>query len=351
MERKKNRDDFIISGKFDEYYYTESIESMSSSDSFKLRSSRIQDIYDRYDKLLAQDLSIDKKLLGYAGDKNGQEDESLPIYEYVIHPPETSQKTHGEAGDTDLYPAPTILITTGVHGNEKSAVYGVYEFANQLINNPQKSRGLDDLKSNFTFRIIPIVNPGGYNRQFRNNLSEVDLNRNFSDGWEDLEHSAKGKQPYSEIETKILRNWLSENRNVFAYLDYHNFTRLGESIGMPERKEEMTSYHLSPNPELDKMYSSLIRRLSQSWQNNYLKKFSNLGNLAFGFLYSDKEQAIPSTISEAYFNYDIKLSAIPEITYNDPIRPEVHYTKTVMELSAEFFINYVLTLVDSFKDR
>lgn len=345
-----NRRRFIISGRYDEYYYTESVDSMSPSDSFDLAASDIDDIYGRYDELMAENHSIEKNLLGYGTDADGREDTSLPIYEYVIKAPETTQKMHGEAGHTDLYEAPLILITTGVHGNEKSAVYGAYEFAKQLIQNPQNSQGLNDLKSNFTFRLIPIVNPGGFNRQFRNNLSEIDLNRNFSNGWKELDHRFKGTAPHSEMETKILRNWFAENKEAFAYLDYHNFTRIGERIGMPERKPEMTSYHLSPNPELDKMYSSLIRRLSHSWIDRYLKNFSDSGNIAFGFIYSENGENIPSTISEAYFNYGIELSAIPEITYNDPITPEMMNTKIVMELSAEFFINYVLALVDCFKD-
>lgn len=341
--------DFIISGKFDEYYQTERLESMTAGTDFDLKETTIADIYDRYDELIEIDSSIEKRFLGYGGNNQGERDKSLPIYEYVIHPPETSQKTHGESGETDLFPAPTILITTGVHGNEKAAVYGVYEFVRQMIINSKKSRGLSDLKANFVFRIIPIVNPGGYNQQIRNNLSEVDLNRNFSDHWEELDHPAKGSAPYSEYETVILRDWLAKNDQAFAYLDYHNFTRLGESIGIPERKKEMTSYQVSPNPALNKMYSSLIRRLSVNWKDSYLNHFAELGNLAYGFLYNNPNQPIPSTIAEAYYKYGIKLTAIPEITYNDPINPDIHYTQSVMELSAEFFINYILTLVDSFK--
>lgn len=350
MQSKDQMNEYVISGRFDEYYQTEKIDSMTESDSFNLQASKIEDIYQLYDDLMDGNQSMSKKLLGYGEDADGQELESYPIYEYIIQAPQTSQKTHGLAGVTDLYPAAKILITTGVHGNEKAAVYGVYEFVKQLLLNPQNSQALNDLKSNFDFRVIPIVNPGGYNYSFRNTLTEVDLNRNFSDGWGELDHLAKGKKPYSEGETKILRNWLNEHGDAFAYLDYHNFTRRGDSIGMPERKTEMTSYHVSPNKELNKLYSSLIRRLSLSWQNNYLENFSELGNLAFGFLYNNDKERIPSTIAEAYYKVGIRLTAIPEITYNDPVDPSIHNSQTVLELSAEFFINYLLTLVDRFKD-
>lgn len=345
-----NKRRFFIVGQFDEYYYTESVTSMTNEDAFNLAASMIQDIYKLYDELMDHDPSMSRMLLGYGANEEGIVDTSLPIYEYIIQAPETTQRMHGESGKTDLSRAPTILITTGVHGNEKAAVYGAYEFTRQLLFNPQNSRGLNDLKSNFTFRLIPIVNPGGYNMQYRNNLAEVDLNRNFLNGWEDLDHPAKGSAPYSENETKILCQWLAEHKEAFAYIDYHNFTRVGESIGMPERKREMTSYHLSPNPVMDQMYSSLIRRLSYSWKNTYLKNFADLGNVAYGFVYSDNGRDIPSTISEAYYNYGIELAAIPEITYNDPITPEMLNTKKVMELSSEFIINYILAVVHSFKD-
>lgn len=341
----------IISGQFDEYYQTEKIASMTKNDAFDLDASKIDDIYQRYDELVAVNLAFKRNLLGYGEDKNGKRSASYPIYEYVLTPPETSQKTHGAVGQTDLYPAPSFLISSGVHGNEKAAVYGVYEFMKQLIENPQNSRALEDLKSQFIFRVIPIANPAAYNYSIRNTLTEVDLNRNFSKAWEHLEHPAKGSHPYSEGEAKILREWLSKYRTAFAYLDYHNFTRNGDSIGMPERKVEMTSYHVSPNDELNRLYSSLIRRLSLTWRQTRLQHFSDLGNLAYGFLYNDEKEQTPSTIADAYYKFGIKRTAIPEITYNDPVDPTIHYTQTVMELSAEFFINYVLTLVNHFKNK
>ena len=104
-----NKKRFFIIGQFNEYYQTESVESMTSKDFFNLSESTIQDIYDRYDELMNQDQSVDRNLLGYGTGTDGLESKSLPIYEYVIRAPETSQKTHGDAGVTDLFSAPTKI--------------------------------------------------------------------------------------------------------------------------------------------------------------------------------------------------------------------------------------------------
>lgn len=54
--------------------------------------------------------------------------------------------------------------------------------------------------------------------------------------------------------------------------------------------------------------------------------------------------------SETYYTNGINLATIPEVTYNDPVTLEVFYTNTIIELNAEFFINYVLTFIAYFKD-
>lgn len=214
------------------------------------------------------------------------------------------------------------------------------------MNNPNFSEGIADLKSNFSFKIIPIVNPGGYNANTRNNTRNVNINRNFSYLWDKSSDSEKGTAPYSEIETQIVNNWLIENKHAFAYLDYHNFTR----INFPGRNVESVSYHFSPNNKLDLMYSSLMRRLSDRWRNKYFSNFASLGNIAFGFVHSGYYGNTPATINEAHYTYGIKLSATPEATYNDPVTPSVWNTKTVVETNTEMFINYILAMVDNFKD-
>ena len=335
--------EFILSGAFNEYYRTEELTGLNSGD-FVLRSSTIDDIYGLYDELVLQYPNfITRNHRGNGYNSSGVVDESYPVYEYVISAPETTQETHTGGHDTRLKKSPLILITSGTHGDEKAAVWGVYQFVKQLMGNPNNSDGLEDLKSMVSFKIIPIVNPGGYNANTRNNTRNVNINRNFAPLWEESNDSGKGSSPYSEIETQIIRDWFIENNHASAYLDYHNFTR-----NFTGRQVEMASYHLSPNEDMDAMYSSLIRRLSNRWRDRYFSNFADLGNVAYGFVHSGYYATPPSTINEAYHVHGIKLSATPEATHNDPVTTSSINTKTVVETNAELFINYVLATIDNF---
>ena len=99
---------------------------------------------------------VDKVLLGYATTPAGTEDLEKPIYEYTINPPKSR-------ADVSPVLTPVILITSGLHGNEKSPVWGTLMFFNQLLTNWKTDKILSSLISNVTFKIIPIVNPYGYN--------------------------------------------------------------------------------------------------------------------------------------------------------------------------------------------
>lgn len=335
MERR-----WVLTGRFDEIYTTAPCEDLSSS----LQDTDIFYIYRLYDALLERypDM-MSKKLLGHGTGYHGESDERLPIYEYRISAPETIQRTQ-TGTSTDLEEAPLMLITSGVHGYEKAAVYGVYEFVKQMLEKPLNSLAMESILSNFSFKIIPIVNPGGYNDNDRNNRNGVNINRNFSYQWEDAPDKEKGIAPYSENETRIIGQWLKENRHAYAYLDFHNLTRK-----FPGRHRAMTSYHLSPNKQLDKMYSSLIRILSRRWKKTYLSCYTDLGDIAFGFLTSDFYRHTPNTINEAYHVYGIPLAATPESANEDPADLNKENTKAVLEMTVEIYANYIFSMVHNFR--
>lgn len=325
----KNR--YLITGEFGGYYQTIELDDLSRGELI-LQDTDMNYVYGLYNDLMAEHPSIiSRKTVGYGGDYNGEMDNSLPIYEYTIHVSETLQETIGGT-DSSLYDAPTILITTGVHGREKAAVYGGYQFINQIINNPKNDERLYSLKNNFNFKIIPLVNPGGYNETTRNNLSDVNINRDFMN--------------LTQIETQVVDSWLEENRGAFAYLDFHNFSRTA-----PARESSTTAYHLSQNNELDMLFSSLIRRLSDQWREKYLiEHFPNTENVAYGYIESNHYRQTHTSNYGAYHNHNFKLSAIPEASNNDPADNAMN-TKTVLETNAEMLINYVLTLVDIYKNK
>ena len=102
-----------------------------------------------------------------------------------------------------------------------------------LVENLLKS----DLLSDYTFYIIPLVNPDGYNHSFemkrlwRKNMNGVDINRNFPKGYgihsssnpEDQDY--RGKEPFSENESKALRTLITSNK-FYIHLDIHSYGQL-----------------------------------------------------------------------------------------------------------------------------
>ena len=102
---------------------------------------------------------------------------------------------------------PVILIVGGVHGNEKTSIYGIIETVNTLLN--YNSVIIRFLKDNFTINIIPCLNIHGFNNNSRYNLNNKDLNRDFYD--------------CSQAETRVLTEYISNNKeNIKIILDSHN---------------------------------------------------------------------------------------------------------------------------------
>lgn len=64
-----------------------------------------------------------------------------------------------------------VLLSAGIHGDEPAGVLGLLEFL---------ERDLAGYSSDFSFYILPCLNPSGYERGTRTNTAGVDLNRVFS---------------------------------------------------------------------------------------------------------------------------------------------------------------------------
>ena len=163
-----------------------------------------------------------RNLLGYGSDASGTADESLPIYEYVINSRSTALY------DGSSIPAmPVALIASGVHaGQEKAAVWSVYQMVKAMFAS-EASDCLLDIMANVELRIVPIVNPWAYNTGARTNARGVNINRNFSVGWENANQDAasteyRGPAIYSELETQAIRKWMIDHSDALLLIDCHN---------------------------------------------------------------------------------------------------------------------------------
>ena len=101
---------------------------------------------------------------------------------------------------------PIILIVGGVHGDEKTSIYGIYETVKFLLEGNKWSRFIT---SNFVIQIVPCLNVYGFNNNKRNNSNDKDLNRDFI--------------KTTQKETKALTNYIYRNKDrIKIIIDSHN---------------------------------------------------------------------------------------------------------------------------------
>ncbi len=111
-------------GNFGKPFKTAACASVAPGETFDLTASTITNIYAAWDALVTANPSvITKTLLGYGGRADGTADNTLPIYVSMI------SKCWSRATFS------VLLITCGVHGDEKSPVWGTLQFVTQMLAN------------------------------------------------------------------------------------------------------------------------------------------------------------------------------------------------------------------------
>lgn len=174
------------------------------------------DVYSAYDSILA-DVPHDKNLLGYGTNASGGQDTTLPIYEYAIYNP--LNLSYPDHPAWAAKPAPKICLTSGVHGNERGAVVALMNVIRMIITGTDSvSRSL---RNSAEYRVVPVINPGGYNDNTRDTRHGVNLNRNFGWNWGPGEHP--GSSAYSEYESQALKAWCDAQAPTTLFMiDCHN---------------------------------------------------------------------------------------------------------------------------------
>lgn len=160
---------------------------------------------------------------------------TYPLYEYDFKPKKYNR---------------TILLSSGMHTYELSAHFGCGWLIKSIMEKHNDNLMLKYLYENVRIKIIPIVNPWGWNQNPKTygNVNGVNPNRNFdykdSNGdsvWSKFpvyssnksdsnynEWNVKGSAPFSESEVKILRDWALKNKDVAEFwIDCHTGLGLG----------------------------------------------------------------------------------------------------------------------------
>lgn len=121
----------------------------------------------------------------------------------------------------DLNSKPIVYVQASIHGAEWESAFWTLRFAEMLINplitaNSKVGKYLQLLKKRYSFYFIPVVNPWGFDNKIRENINEVDCNRDFD--------------TFEENETIIVRNKMQELKPVF-FIDNHCMTNSYNGIG------------------------------------------------------------------------------------------------------------------------
>jgi len=143
---------------------------------------------------------------------------------------------------------PEVLILGGLHAREWSGIQASCYLAWRLLTEYETDESIHWLLNNREVYIAPIVNPDGYvydgdgewdsdarGAGWRKNRNDsipddavgVDLNRNWDIEWESGNSNPSaddyhGEAPFSEFETKALRDWIL-SKNIQSFQDIHSF--------------------------------------------------------------------------------------------------------------------------------
>lgn len=265
-----------------------------------------------YNKLISEwdalqvantEVMSEKSIIGYASMEGGtgiaSQDTSRPIYEYVISPYPRNLFPYEEYDSATPQNKVKILISTGVHGNEKSASTGVLLFVKRLLSG---DKAMAPLAQNCEFHIIPCVNPWGYDNVQRNNARNVNVNRNFGYNWEHQAGgniSEKGISAYSEQETIAIRDWMEDNKDMDIFIDVHD-SAVGSSP-----QEALFTYTYSPF--MQHVWWSYLRMISPIAVAKYPSTLTNKQLIGYpGFVMTS------GTIVESYFKHGCKFSMAVE---------------------------------------
>jgi hypothetical protein len=129
---------------------------------------------------------------------------------------------------------PLYFLYCAAHGSEWEPGYGLMTFAQRLAEG--EFADVIDL-AKVEIKIIPLLNPWGYDRMRRQNAQGVDLNRQGDYRWEQFQgrdsnedgvwgpgdYDWKGIAPLTEPEAEVYRK-IAELPNLYCILDYHGNT-------------------------------------------------------------------------------------------------------------------------------
>lgn len=136
--------------------------------------------------------------------------------------------TDEKSGDPEKKPA--MYMDAGHHGNEKISMQTALFFITYILDNSERDPLVAHLLKTRTLYVVPLVNPDGNDSGERTNKNPnipVDLNRNYEYGWQagfdkDRAMLYGGTDPFSEPETRAIKKFVLEHKNINIALTLHS---------------------------------------------------------------------------------------------------------------------------------
>src|SRR5699024_2538099 len=222
-----------------------------------IKDKSSQWFWGKYDELMSEYPNyITKERIGYGSAEDGSEDTSLPIYEYTFKP----IKSEAASAVQD----PRFLAQSAFHGDEKGSAWALYLFMKDLCESENKNDAMGFLRRNITFKVVPIINPWGFDRFTRKNVRNIDMNNNFEGDFKLLSNKDYryygGEEPMTEQETLTMDRWYAENSdgNTIGLVDMHNFRSL---------KDDMLSWNITRDSEVMTILQGVGTALDRQWKS------------------------------------------------------------------------------------
>ncbi len=147
--------------------------------------------------------------------------------------------------------APLYFLYAAAHGVEWEPGYGLLTFA-QRVAEGRMDDAID--LDRVAIKIVPCLNPWGYDHRRRQNAAGVDLNRQGDYRWEEFsgrdsnddgawspgDYDWKGESPFCEPESRTYRAIVEGAENLYCLLDYHgNSSATSNKVGiLPQTARE-----------------------------------------------------------------------------------------------------------------
>ena len=237
---------------------------------------------------------------------------------------------------------PMYFLYAAAHGSEWEPGYGLLTFARRVAEGE-----LDDVidLDKVAIKIIPHLNPWGYNHRRRQNAQGVDLNRQGDYAWEEFQgrdstedgewgpgdYDWKGAGPFCEPESRTYKTILDGAQNLYCVLDFHgntsatsNKVAILAATAQPDNQPRAWDLQYLANDRLRGRH--LLRQNSEETFSQYLlDRVTTSGSTPF----------LMNTSARGRFGVLIEVTAGYASTYGTVLQTDV-----VCELCRALFVAY-----------